>query len=226
MKKTLFFMSTLFIVAALLGGPPALASKSDFQTFPPGPHYVGVVLQQGAVQLDEDWNETVELEIFARDLGLADEVYGKEITDDPCKWIFLGYLHNSGDWEENIFTLPRDLYPAVQSGLRILVEINADALHPTYLEHSKLSAVPVPGTLLLMGTGLFVLARRYVKPRYKLNMDDPSSSVFQRMVLPPSTKRVCPVMKSEASEAKKITGPMMSLASPTLLRRVKSIIFS
>jgi hypothetical protein len=140
---------------------PALAAKSDLVTFDPlEAHYTAVILQQGRVQLDQDFNEDVQLEIKARDLGLADEIFAK-LTDDPCQWLFLGKLNNSGLWEKNIFHLPLELYPAVQGGLRLLIDINADSATPTYLEYSKLSVAPVPGTLLLLATGLVGLARRF-----------------------------------------------------------------
>ena len=157
MKKIGFFVFFLILPAAFLAGAQALAAKFDFQTFPPGPHFTGIVMQQGAVQLDEDFNETVTLEIFAIDLGLADEVYAKQITEDPYIWIFLGHLRNSGEWESNLFLLDRELYPAVQSGLRVLVDINADESNPTYLAFSQVSAVPVPASLFLLGSGLLGL---------------------------------------------------------------------
>jgi hypothetical protein len=161
MKKIGLFVLTLLVLCSLLNSAPVLAAKSDFQTFDPlEAHYTGVILQQGRVQLDEDFNEEVELELYALDLGLADEVYAKKITDDPCKWVFLGHLINSGEWGKNIFHLDRELYPAVQEGLRLLIDINADSLTPTYLEYSKLAVVPAPGTFLLLATGLLGLARR------------------------------------------------------------------
>jgi hypothetical protein len=94
------------------------------------------------------------LEIRAQDQGLADEIFAKKGTDDPCKWLFLGTLNNSGEWEKNIFHPPRKLFPEVQDDLRLLIDINADTSTPTYLEYSKVSVVPAPGTLLLLVTGL------------------------------------------------------------------------
>jgi hypothetical protein len=91
---------------------------------------------------------------------LADEIFAKKLTDDSCQWIFLGNLNNSGHWKKNIFHLPLELYPAVQEGLRLLIDIKADCSHPTYLVYSKLSVVPVPGTLLLLAAGLAAIARR------------------------------------------------------------------
>jgi hypothetical protein len=155
MKKLGWFRLTLLMVLLVFTSAPVLAAKFDFQTFDSTvAHFTGVIVQQGRVQLDEDFNESVELEISAKDLGLADEIFAQKITADPCKWIFLGTLNNSGEWEKNIFHLPRELYPAVQAGLRLLIDVKADDATPTYLGYSKLAVVPAPGTLLLLATGL------------------------------------------------------------------------
>jgi hypothetical protein len=159
MKKIGWFSLTLMVFFGLLVASPVLAAKFDIKFFDPlEAHYTGVVLQQGRVQLDDDYHEDVALEISARDLGLADEIYAKKIGHEPCLWVFLGTLKNSGEWEKNLFHLDRELYPAVQEGLRLRIDIKADQATPTYLEYSKLAVIPVPGGLLLLATGLAGMA--------------------------------------------------------------------
>jgi len=47
----------LFVVACLLQAEPLHAGSLDFATFNDKQHYSAVLLQQGRVQLDADWNE-------------------------------------------------------------------------------------------------------------------------------------------------------------------------
>jgi hypothetical protein len=159
MKKIGWFSLMLMVFSGLLVATPVQAAKFDIKFFDPlEAHYTGVILQQGRVQLDDDFHEDVGLEISARDLGLADEIYAQKIGHDPCPWVFLGTLKNSGEWEKNLFHLDRELYPAVQEGLGLFIDIHADQATPTYLDYSKIAVVPIPGSLLLLATGLVGLA--------------------------------------------------------------------
>lgn len=152
---------TFLVLAGLLAGAPAQAAKFDVQFFDPAaPRYTEVIIQQGRVQLDEDYDEEVILEIFAKDLGQADLVLARKVAPENALWVLLGSLNDSGEWEKNMFHLGRELYPAVAEGLRLLILIKGDEATPTYLAYSRVSVVPNPGTLLLLSSGLGFLAWR------------------------------------------------------------------
>ncbi len=60
MKEIGLIGLTLFVLYGLFNSAPVLAAKSDFQTFDPAvAHYTGVIVQQGRVQLDADFNKTL-----------------------------------------------------------------------------------------------------------------------------------------------------------------------
>ena len=53
-------LHTIAALACMLGMIPLHADSLDFQTFNDRQTYTGVLLQQGRVQLDADWNEETE----------------------------------------------------------------------------------------------------------------------------------------------------------------------
>ncbi len=149
------------LVVGWFGSCPALANKSSFVDFGEGAtHYTSVRFQQGRVQLDEDFNESFELTISARvDAALLDSVIFPDFPD-----IRLGCLIHTGEREDTTFrfftadphfraavSIP-DTFP-----IEIIIPSPNDDKKATTLYTSTFTAVPLPGSLVLLGSGLLGL---------------------------------------------------------------------
>jgi hypothetical protein len=156
MNRTGLAALALTLAVGWFGSSPAQANKSSFVDFKGATYYTVVRFQQGRVQLDEDFNESFTLEISAMvDEALIDYVQFPDFPDIP-----LGILNHSGEQESTIFRFFTDdphFRVAVSNPEGFPIEIIIpphDDDKATILYFSTFTAVPMPGTLALLGSGL------------------------------------------------------------------------
>jgi hypothetical protein len=177
LKKSLFLlMAVLVLVLGLTG--LAQAYCSDYVTSPTGyftmdvtqfyddPYYRGY---------GQDWSwshngicssgvQSAWLYIGSWDvdssLGEVDNIYAYETTGGS--WVLLGTLSGFSDGtSSSVFSLPSSLFDEVQSGLQLKIEIDVgkgDWKVTLLSSDLEASCAPLPGTLMLLGSGLLGLA--------------------------------------------------------------------
>jgi hypothetical protein len=162
----------LGLALSCFGTSPALANKVSIVDFgfEGATYYTSVRFQQGRVQLDEDTNESFELDISARvDTSLLDYVRFPDFPDIP-----LGCLIHTGEREDTIFrffTTDPHFRAAVSNpdgfSIEIVIPPNDDS-KATTLYTSTFTVVPLPGSLALLGSSLLGL----VGLKKKLKMEN------------------------------------------------------
>jgi len=112
--------------------------------------------------------KSANLSIYALDVdsssGEVDLISAYDTT--TFSWVNLGQLFGTSlNWSTTTFTLPSSLYDEAQSGLQVKIDIDSTNTNNTMrwaveVGSSTLEAqcVPLPGTLMLLSSGLLGLA--------------------------------------------------------------------